>query len=126
MKDKWKKYKKTDEFRVEAPKSVQDIIEIKSISDNGIFEIGKGGIYTKVYKFTDINFYNLSENEKSVKRKSWCDWLNSRHEIFSITFNNKNVDKKRVNDEVLFEYKADGLDDIRDSYNDVELKRKCI
>lgn len=36
--DKWTIYKKTDDFRVAAPKSVLDVVEIKSIDENGIFE----------------------------------------------------------------------------------------
>ena len=52
--DKWAVYKKCDDFRVAAPKSVQDLVEIKAISENGIFEVGRGGIFTKTYKFSDI------------------------------------------------------------------------
>ena len=37
--DKWQVYKKTDEFRVQAPKSVLDVVEIKSIDEHGIFEV---------------------------------------------------------------------------------------
>ena len=54
MSDRWKLYKKCDDFRVQAPQSVQDIIEIKSIAENGIFEIGMGGVYTKCYTFSDL------------------------------------------------------------------------
>lgn len=32
--DKWMIYKKTDDFRVAAPKSVLDVVEIKSIDEN--------------------------------------------------------------------------------------------
>ena len=39
--DKLTIYKKTDDFRVAAPKSVLDAVEIKSIDENGIFEVGK-------------------------------------------------------------------------------------
>ena len=33
MSDRWKLYKKCDDFRVQTPRSVQDIIEIKSIAE---------------------------------------------------------------------------------------------
>ena len=36
--DRWKVYKKCDEYRVRSPKNVADLIEIKSIAENGIFE----------------------------------------------------------------------------------------
>ena len=36
--DKWQVYKKTDEFRVQTPKSVLDVVEIKSIDEHGNHE----------------------------------------------------------------------------------------
>lgn len=53
--DKWMIYKKTDDFRLATPKSVLDVVEIKSIDENGIFEVGKGGVFTKTYKIADLN-----------------------------------------------------------------------
>ena len=50
--DRWKVYKKCDEYRVRSPKNVADLIEIKSIAENGIFEVGKGGIFTiSLYRY---------------------------------------------------------------------------
>ena len=117
MKDRWSKYKKEDEFRVAAPRSVQDIIEIKSISENGIFEIGTGGIYTKTYNISDINYATASDQEKDLVIKKWCLWLNSNHGCFKITLNNKNRDMRKLQEDILFAHKCDGLDDLRDDYN---------
>ncbi len=58
--DKWTIYKKTDDFRVAAPKSVLDVVEIKSIDENGIFEVGKGGVFTKTYT-VDYRGYSIAD-----------------------------------------------------------------
>lgn len=84
--DKWAVYKKCDDFRVAAPKSVQDLVEIKAISENGIFEVGRGGIFTKTYKFSDINYATASVDEQIAILESWCRWLNSNSAPFKITF----------------------------------------
>ena len=119
MRDRWTKYKKIDDFRVQAPQSVQDIIEIKSIADNGIFEIGTGGVYTKTYGFSDINYATASDKEQEAMLDTWCRWLNTNHEQFKITLNNKNRDMNKLRKDVLFEHTEDGLDDLRDAYNDI-------
>ena len=119
MSDKWIRYKKCDDFRVAAPASVQDMIEIKSIADNGIFEIGAGGIYTKTYQFTDINYITASEEEQLQMLDAWCRWLNTNHEKFKITMNNKNRDMLRLKQDVLFAHRNDALDTLRDAYNEI-------
>ena len=44
---------KQDKERFVVPKGVQDVIPIKAIFDDGIFQVGKDK-YSKSYKFTDI------------------------------------------------------------------------
>ncbi len=99
--DKWAVYKKCDDYRVKAPKSVVDLIEIKSISENGIFEVGAGGIYTKTYEFTDANFQTESVENKMLKLEIWCRWLNSNSVPFKLTINNKNRDMERLKKDIL-------------------------
>ena len=62
--DKWSKYKACDKHRIKTPVSAQNLIEIKRISDDGIFEVGAGGIFTKTYELSDINYSLLSTEEK--------------------------------------------------------------
>ena len=116
--DRWSVYKKCDDFRVSSPKSVQDLIEIKSISENGIFEIGKGGVFTKCYTFSDINYELAGINEQITILEDWCRWLNSNSVPFKITFFNKNKNVKVLRNEVLNEACRDGFDDIRDMFNE--------
>lgn len=119
MADKWIQYKKCDDFRVMAPQSVIDAVEIKSIAENGIFEVGKGGIFTKVYMFSDINFETASIDEQIMMLEAWCRWLNARNESFKITFNNKNMDMIKFRQNVLFNHRMDVFDDLRDMFNEI-------
>lgn len=116
--DKWFVYKKCDDFRVATPKSVLDLVEIKSIAENGIFEVGRGGIFTKTYTFTDINFSNASVDEQIVILENWCRWLNSHSAPFKITFNNKNKNMRTLQEEVMFAKKLDDFDSYRDMINE--------
>ena len=43
-----------------APKSVLDVVEIKSIDENGIFEVGKGGVFTKTHT-VDYRGYSIAD-----------------------------------------------------------------
>lgn len=116
--DKWAIYKKCDDFRVAAPKSVHDLIEIKSIAENGIFEVGRGGIFSKVYKFSDINFDTASVDEQAAILEAWCRWLNSNSAPFKVTFNNKNKNMATLRQEVLFKKCMDEYDVYRDMFNE--------
>lgn len=119
MADRWFKYKKCDDYRVQAPKSVLDAVEIKSIAENGIFEVGTGGIFSKVYMFSDVNFATASVDEQIGMLESWCRWLNSNNERFKITFNNKNRDIQKFKNDILFHRKMDVFDDLRDDFNEI-------
>ena len=116
--DKWAVYKKCDDFRVSSPKSVLDLVEIKSISENGIFEIGKGGIFTKTYIFDDINYSKTSVDEQILILENWCKWLNSNSIPFKITLNNKNKNMESVQKDILFDKKNDDFNYIRDYFNE--------
>jgi type IV secretory pathway VirB4 component len=115
--DRWKVYKKCDDYRVASPKSVSDVIEIKSIAENGIFEVGKGGIFTKTYGITDINYEDLSGNSKLLVLEKWCAFLSSNSVPFKITINNKNKNIHTVKEEVLFPLKNDAHDKYREIFN---------
>ena len=54
--DGFKELKKASEPLYKAPKSIQETIEIMSVAENGIFEVGKGrnpamNRYSKSYRF---------------------------------------------------------------------------
>ena len=45
---------KQDKERFVVPRGVQDVIPIKAIYDDGIFQVGRDK-FSKTYKFSDIN-----------------------------------------------------------------------
>ena len=49
---------KRDKEKFVVPRNVQDIIPIKTIYDDGIFEVQKNK-YSKSYRFLDINYANV-------------------------------------------------------------------
>lgn len=117
--DKWAKYKKCDEFRVSAPKSVQNTIEIKSIAENGIFEVGSGGVFTKMYRFSNINYENETFSSRESMLENWCRFLNTNNTPFKITINNKNKSPAQLSQEVFMYPRMDNYDYLREAMNDI-------
>ena len=54
---------KRDKEKFVVPKNAQDIIPIKAIWDDGIFEVQKNK-FSKCYKFIDINYSVASHEDK--------------------------------------------------------------
>ncbi len=54
---------KQDKEKYTVPRKVQDVIPIKRIWPDGIFLVG--GKFSKMYRFTDINYLVASRADKS-------------------------------------------------------------
>lgn len=52
-----------DREKFKIPRSVQQAIPIQRIWKDGIFQVGRNK-FAKTYRFTDINFEVLSEDDK--------------------------------------------------------------
>ncbi len=115
---KFKQLKNADEPLYATPKSLQQAIEIKSISKSGIFEVADGK-YTKTYLFSDINYVTHTRDGQLSLFERWCSILNSFDIPFKITINNKNKDMEQIESELLFEMQSDGFDHYREAYNDI-------
>lgn len=103
---------------------IQETIEILSVAENGIFEVGRGrntsmNKYSKSYRFTDINYTTANEEEQESIFERYCKFLNSLDCQFKITVNNKNKDMADLREVVLLSYKQDGFDRFRKIYNDI-------
>ena len=119
-------YKTGDPFRVEKCSCTQDSVEIYSIAENGIFEIGKESgniLYSKTYFFTDINYDTLSTAEQQELIMQYCKSLNAINTRFMITINNRAKDMERFRKEVLIPTENDGFDDMRILFNEMIEKR---
>ena len=53
---------KQDKEKYRIPRRVQDLIPIKCIWNDGIFRVGNK--FTKSFRFTDINYYVASREDK--------------------------------------------------------------
>ncbi len=116
--DGFKELKKASEPIYKTPKSIQETIEIMAVAENGIFEVAKNR-YSKSYRFQDINYTTTKEEEQIDVFERYCKFLNSLDCNFKITINNKNKNMVDLRKLVLLQYKKDGFDHFRKTYNDI-------
>lgn len=116
--DKFKELKRAGEPRYRSPKSVQETIEIRNISESGIFELERGH-FSKSYLFEDINYVTTNDEEQIDIFERYCRLLNSLDVTFKITINNKNKDMVHLKEQILFRERADNYDSYRKIYNDI-------
>ena len=67
---------KQDREKFVVPKSVQNVIPIKTIWDDGIFLVGRNK-YAKTFKFEDINYAVASREDKEAMFLEYSELLNS-------------------------------------------------
>lgn len=113
----------TDKEKYRVPKKVQDVIPIKRIWPDGIFQIG--GKFVKSWKFADINYLVASREDKESMFLTYSELLNSLDSgaTTKITINNHRMKKADFEDSVLMPLKCDGLDDYRREYNQMLLDK---
>lgn len=101
-----------------SPVSTQDLLEIKRISKNGIFEVGEG-IYSQCFLLEDVNYTTKSFDEQVSFFGRWCKIINSFSCYVKLTVFNKNRDMEQLRRDVLYKKKNDGFDHVRSCYNDI-------
>ena len=67
---------KSDRERYTVPKRVQDLIPVKKVWQNGIFQVGNGK-YCQTYRFSDINYLVASREDQEKMLLSYSALLNS-------------------------------------------------
>ena len=119
-----KKMKKRDNLKL--PKTIQEIIPIRRIYDDGIF-LTEDEYYTIQYRFTDINFSvagydNLKEMSDGYQNILKSVDVEAR---MKITINNRKINPKEFRDNVLLKLRDedDGNNSLRKEYNEI-LKEK--
>ena len=102
------------------PKSVQDVIPIKTIYKDGIFLVGKNK-YSKSYKFSDINYAVASRPDKEAMFLQYSELLNSLDpgSTSKITILNRRFNKVDYDNNVKIPLANDGLDGLREEYNEI-------
>lgn len=107
-----------DKEKFMIPRSVQKLIPIQTVWNDGIFKVGTNK-YSRTYKFTDINYAVASlEDQKSMFQK-YVELLGSLDSSTTtkITINNRRLNKDDFEKEILIPLKEDGLDIYRKEYN---------
>lgn len=114
---------KIDRRQYKIPWSVQDVIPIKKVWDDGIFLAG--GRYVKSWKFSDINYLVASREDKESMFLTYSELLNSLDSgaTTKITINNRRISKHDLEKTILMEMKGDGLDVYRKEYNDMLMEK---
>ena len=105
------------------PRTVQQTIPVDTIYKDGIFRIGNK--YSKSYRFIDINYAIASEEDKRDLFLKYGELLNSFDSsvMVKITINNREVDLKQFEEDILIPYKNDEIDVYRKEYNDMLLEK---
>lgn len=113
-----KKIFKLDKEKFRVPRSVQDIIPVKAIWEDGIFLVGKNK-YSKSFKFLDINYAVASKEDKEAMFLDYSALLNSLDvgATTKITINNRRINKLDFEKTILLKDSGDELDKYRKEYN---------
>lgn len=112
-----------DKERYHVPRKVQDVIPIRRIWEDGIFQVGSR--FAKTYKFSDINYLVASAEDKKTMFLAYSELLNSLDSgaTTKITINNRRLNRKDFEQEILLPMREDGLDNYRREYNDMLLSK---
>lgn len=100
------------------PTTVEDAIPLQDIYEDGICLVGKN-LYSKSYRFTDINYATASREDKEGMFLAYSQILNSfdTEADTKITINNRRMNKQKFEENSLLELKGDMLDRYRGEYN---------
>ena len=106
-----------DREKYRVPRKVQDVVPIKRIWPDGIFQVGNK--FSKTWKFSDINYLVASREDKEKMFLKYSELLNSLDSgaTTKITVCNHRMKKADFEDSVLMQMKGDGLDGYREEYN---------
>ena len=106
------------------PIFIGDIIPIKNIYEDGLFE-HNNNLYSICIKFDDINYFGLSKDDKMNIFMNYCTMLNSFDTVAQtkISIINKKIELRNLKKNILISKKYDGLDLYRDDYNNMIIKK---
>ena len=115
---------KQDKEKFVVPKSVQAVIPIKTIWEDGVFLVGKNR-YAKTFKFEDINYAVASREDKEAMFLEYSELLNALDSgaTTKITINNRRLNKADFEQTILIPMADDGLDKYRKEYNKMLLDK---
>lgn len=112
--------KKVTKKKNKIPKSVQDTIPYLGVYKNGIIEIADG-FYSKMYQLEDVDFKTASEEVTDTIFDAFGKLLNSFDDRTSVQFtiDNKRINRKEFEREILTKMRGDSLDELREENNQI-------
>lgn len=115
---------KKDKEKFKIPRSVQDVIPIDAMWEDGIFLVGKNK-YSKCFKFTDINYSVASREDKEEMFLEYSELLNSfdTGATSKITIINRRLNKLDFQKTMFIKLEDDELDKYRKEYNKMLLDK---
>ena len=115
---------KQDREKFVIPRSVQQIIPIQTIWEDGISRVSNNK-FARTYKFTDINYAVASKEDKKAMFLEYSELLNSLDSgsTAKITINNRRLNQKDFENAILIPMREDGLDLYRKEYNAMLLEK---
>ena len=108
---------KQDKDKYRVPRRVQDVIPIKRIWTDGIFLVGNK--FSKMYRFTDINYLVASRADKESMFLAYSELLNSLDAgaTTKVTINNRRLNRVNFEQTILMPLRGDKRDVYRKEYN---------
>ena len=105
------------------PRSVQHAIPIRQICPEGSFLVGNK--YSKCWRFTDINYAIAGKEDRTDMFLDYSELLNALDSgaTAKITINNRHINKANFEQSILLPVQYDGLDDLRQEYNQMLLDK---
>lgn len=114
---------KQDKEKHTVPRKVQDVIPIRRMWGEGIFQVGSK--YSKSYQFSDINYQVASLEDKKVMFLDYSELLNSLDSgaTTKITINNRRLNRANFEQSILMPLRGDSRDVYRKEYNEMLLEK---
>lgn len=108
---------------IPVPRNLQDIIPIRTIYPDGIFELKAKGKWSKTFSFTDINYSAAGVEEKKNLAHKYAEVINSIDPEASaeITVNKRKMNMPEFEKNILMHDATDGLNRFRKDYNRIML-----
>lgn len=110
--------RKPDELLHYTAVSAQDLIEVKKVSMDGLFQINDK-LWSKAYEIGDVNYRIATYEEQLMFFADYSQSLNSFDFPFKMTIFNQYRDMNELNEKILYPLKGDGFDESRSAYNDM-------
>ena len=111
---------KRDKERIRVPRSAQQAIPIKSVYEDGIFEVSRNK-YSKSYSFSDINYAVAGQEEKEDMFLSYGSILNLLDcgSYPKLTIINRKLNKIDFENKIKLKLEDDNLTKYRKELNDI-------